>query len=472
MPTFAAAWLFIAFILWLFIRDARQRTGVSGALWIPLSWVFIIGTKPVSVLLNAGGSFVDANGYLEDGILDKGIFFFLICAGLLVLIRRGKTGDVIRRNKWLILYFIYLALSVLWADDVFTSFKRWFKDFGHLVMVMVVLTDEDPVESIKTLLARTSYLMIPLSVLVVKYYPRIGRSYDRWTFQPQIIGLTSHKNLLGMTLFICGLALFWMLLELFKERKHTKDNATLLGLLALGLMTAWLLHICHSATALVCTLLGSAVLMSLQSPAVRNTVKHLGTYLLTCAILVGFLQLSLGLVTTLKDEFVEYVGRDPTLHGRDAIWQAVLSEDINPLIGVGFYSFWSAERNQRISTSGGYFYNLGEAHNGYIEIYLNGGLIGLVLFIAVIFSAAKSIKREVLHGLPFGSVRLVFLLNILIYGISESIFDRMTIVWFAMILVMMEHMPARQERPVLERRHPAFANRSQRTPLQRAVPSE
>jgi hypothetical protein len=40
----------------------------------------------------------------------------------------------------------------------------------------------------------------------------------------------------------------------------------------------------------------------------------------------------------------------------------------------GFYSFWTAERIERLSSK--YFYDLTEAHNGYIEVYLNGGLIG------------------------------------------------------------------------------------------------
>jgi len=135
-------------------------------------------------------------------------------------------------------------------------------------------------------------------------------------------------------------------------------------------------------------------------------------------------------------ESAKLVGRDPTLHGRIDIWQAVLKEDSNPLIGAGFYSFWSAERNQRLSEK--YYYLLGEAHNGYVETYLNSGLIGVFLLIAMIVSATKGIKREVVGSSGSGDFRLAFLITILFYNISESIFDRLSIIWFVLLVVILE----------------------------------
>ena len=49
----------------------------------------------------------------------------------------------------------------------------------------------------------------------------------------------------------------------------------------------------------------------------------------------------------------------------------------NALVGAGFESFWLGPRLSKVMTA---FPNLhvNEAHNGYIEVYLNLGVIGLM----------------------------------------------------------------------------------------------
>jgi len=201
------------------------------------------------------------------------------------------------------------------------------------------------------------------------------------------------------------------------------------------LMTGWLLYKARSSTAVTCMLIGSAVLVAMKVSAFRNQVKWFGSYVVGVAVAIALLHMS-GVWGALVSQFAEAAGRDPTLHGRAEIWEAVLKEDFNPLFGTGFYSFWSEERNRRLSET--YYYHLGEAHNGYIETYLNSGFIGLILFAAMIIHASRGIKREVLNGSGLGALRLAFIIPIGLYGLSESIFDRLVHVWFALVLVMME----------------------------------
>lgn len=442
MPPPVALGLFVAFILWLFVRDARRPNSISAALWLPLTWAFVIGSRPVSLWFGIGST--GADGHFEDSLLDKGLFFFLIVAGAFVLIRRRAVClNSIRRNKWLFLYFLYLGMSVLWADDPFVSFKRWVKDFGNVVMVMVVLSEENSVEATRVLLARSAYLVIPLSVLVTKYYPAVSRAYDIWNNQPSFRGLTMGKNMLGMSLFVSGLSLFWLWLGTWEGETRTNKMA-LAECSILSVATVWLLSIAHSATAVTCTTLGGCILLALRVPSLRRQVRWLGTYSVGLVIVVLFLQAS-GLSTMFMTQFTQTVGRDPTMHGRDTIWQSALAEeDVNPLIGAGFYSFWTPERDRRLSK--GYYYLLGEVHNGYIETYLTEGLIGLILLMIAIAVAVTRMKREVLLGSSFGAMRLTFTVPILFYNISESIFDRLGVVWFVMILMMMVESRTVQER--------------------------
>src|ERR1700730_17931729 len=216
MSASIATFLCLAFIIWLFAKDAKLRKG-SAALWIPLIWAVIMGSKPVSLWLGYSREFILHGELPEDPFIDKAQFFLLIALGLIVLSRRNVDWRrIFANNRWLFAYFLYIGISVLWGGDPFVAFKRWFKDFGNIVMILIVLTEADPVEAFKKLLARCAYLLILVSVLVIKYYPNISRGYNIWTSEPFFVGITTDKNMFGITLSVCVLTLLWMFLELWE----------------------------------------------------------------------------------------------------------------------------------------------------------------------------------------------------------------------------------------------------------------
>ncbi len=77
-------------------------------------------------------------------------------------------------------------------------------------------------------------------------------------------------------------------------------------------------------------------------------------------------------------DLAEAVGEDPTLTDRTKIWAFLLSMHTNPLLGTGYESFWLGPRLQWFWQTAG-LGALNEAHNGYLEVYLNLGIIGLFL---------------------------------------------------------------------------------------------
>ena len=422
----------LLFIALLFYTDFRREGKGSIALWIPVLWVLIIGSRPISFWLS--GVPIGSADVADGTSADRMAYFALIVAGLIVLRRRRVDwSQVFASNTWVCIYILYLGISVLWAGDPFVSSKRWIKDLGHVIMVLVVLTEDDPVAAARAFLARCAYLLVPLSVLVIKYYPGISRSYDMWTNQPTIVGICTDKNALGMTSFMCGVSLVWMLLELSEDPERSGDRVAGVRYLVLITMTAWLLRTSHSATALSCTVIGACVLLAMKSEVLRTRIVQTGIYGVGIVLLVGALVVSLDLGSLL----VKGLGRDLTFTGRTAIWKAVLNEDINPIFGEGYYSFWSGERAKRLSEA--YFYDLNEAHNGYIETYLNNGIIGVLLLIGMIISTVKGGQRDSLDGFGFGALRLAFVFAVIVYNITESTFDRLTPVWFVLLLVAIEY---------------------------------
>jgi exopolysaccharide production protein ExoQ len=437
MPPSLATFLVALGVYWLFRQDMKARKGVSSAIWIPFAWACVIGTKPISIWLGMGAA-DSIDGY-QDSLIDKLLFFVLIIWGWIVLSkRRVHWGVVFRENKWLMIYFVYLAASVLWAEDPFVAFKRWFKDFGNIIMVLVLLTEEEPMEAIKALLARCAYLLIPLSVLVVKYYPESSRRYDQWDNKVIFLGISTDKNMFGMTLFVCLVSLFW----LFLEARQAKEQGRLVFFKYVGLMTVtvWLLTKARSSTAMTCGLVCCAILLAMKVPFIRNSMRRMGGYIAVAAVVAVLLQ-AFGLWEVLLAEFAKMVGRDPTFHGRTNIWQALLKEDMNPLIGEGYYSFWSMTRMKKLSEK--YYYLINEAHNGYLESYLNTGLIGLGLLLTMLMTAANSIKKQVVEGVTYGALRLAFLVASIFYGVSEAVFNRLSFLWLLLLLSAMTY-PRRQ----------------------------
>src|SRR4029077_4253587 len=142
-----ATFLFTLGVIGLFLLDRDKTVQTSKALWLPVFWVLIVGSRPVSVWLGIGpvNNLQTADKYLDGSPFDKFLLSGMLVAGLIVLARRGaQVGKILRRNSAILLFFAYCGVSVLWSDYSDVSFKRWVKAVSDLVMVLIVLTDMNP----------------------------------------------------------------------------------------------------------------------------------------------------------------------------------------------------------------------------------------------------------------------------------------------------------------------------------------
>src|SRR5260221_3892521 len=164
LPPVVALWLTLAFIFFVYRREARLKTNVSNALWIPLLWLLITGSRSFSQWLYLSRGIVIESP--EDGSpIDAAVFLGLILSGYYILRKRGVSLSIfVRENRWLAAFFIFTLISIAWSDFPFIAGKRWIKILGHPIMVLIVLTDPDPVEAVKWLFKRIAYVLIPLSI--------------------------------------------------------------------------------------------------------------------------------------------------------------------------------------------------------------------------------------------------------------------------------------------------------------------
>src|SRR5262249_2115901 len=79
-----------------------------------------------------------------------------------------------------------------------------------------------------------------------------------------------------------------------------------------------------------------------------------------------------------------------------------------------------------------------EAHNGYLETYLNLGLIGLFILISVIVTTYRKTRLEFLTNFEWGRFRLTLLAALLLYNWTEAAFKLLNPLWFIFYIIALE----------------------------------
>jgi exopolysaccharide production protein ExoQ len=434
MPSELALLLYFIFVSYLFWTDTKRRTNVSNALWVPLIWMTIMGSRLVSQWLGFG---VTAGSVEEGNPVDATVLSLLIGAGIFILARRRVTLlRIVRDNPWLSLFLLYCGVSILWSDFPFVAFKRWVKEIGHLVMILVVLTEDEPVEAAKALIRRFSYVLIPLSVILIKYYTYLGIQYSYWSGAQSYVGVTTSKNMLGNLCLVSGLFFFWSLFTMWRNKARSMDKHDLFIHVVFLAMIWWLLTLASSATSLMCLGIGICIIAGFELPAMRKSPRT-RAFVIVSSLLLFFL---LEEVFDLSQVIIASLGRDPTFTGRSEIWNEVISLVPNPLIGTGYDSFWLGERLKQMWAK--HWWNPTGSHNGYLETYINLGWIGLVLLCLLILAIFRKIQRESMSDYDYGRFEMALLIIGLVYNITEVAFKGTMLIWFMLILIAVK-APAR-----------------------------
>ena len=423
--------LSLAFSVWLLVRDSRRRPSVSPAVWIPIVTLLVLASKPLSAWFGIEGSRTETLDNIDGSPVDRIFYLVMIALSWIVALRRGVKWDkFLKVNLALALFYLYFGLSFLWSDNPLGSFKRWFKDAGYVCILVVLISEKDPVEAVRASYIRSAYILLPLSVVLVKYYPSISRTYSN-TGEMLVAGPTTQKNSLGQMVMLFILFLAWDYLEsrsTATKRLWSRIPWVTALLVAMG---AWLLYVSDSKTALVCTIIGLALVMRKGRLATSPVINGL---ILCVALSLPFVVLLSRQFGAVIAPMVNELGRDLTFTGRTEIWQKVMACPVNPLFGAGFYNFWGQQGGVEIRRSMGEP-GLVSSHNGFLEIYLDGGYIGLTLLVCMLLGCAFRLIRR-LHEGRYEQLRFAVLVLAIVYNLTEAMFARPTLIWFTTLLVL------------------------------------
>jgi len=371
-----------------------------------------------------------ASVYLEGSPFDRAVFAVLEAVALIVVVnRRRRLIPILRRNWAIGLFFFYAALSMFWSDFPFITLKRWIKGIGDVMMVLIVLTEPNVADAVKRLGTRIAFVLLPLSVLFIKFYPLLGRRLtNSWTMEP--VGVATQKNSLGELCDLFGLWIVWRLRGIYIDRKAANRRRRLLALSAVMAMTVWLLWMCNSTTSICALSMASGVMLISTRPAFRRRPARVN---LVIVVVLGLAASALLLPSLGGGALLQVLGKDPTLTGRTDTWPILLSIPNNRWVGTGYETFWIGPRLQRLwELFPGFPIN--EAHNGYVEMFLNLGWVGVALLGVMIATGYRNVIGAYCRDPDIGSFRIVLFLAPLIHGLTEAAFRGMGPPWIVFLL--------------------------------------
>src|SRR5436190_7656150 len=355
----------------------------------------------------------------------------MIIAGFYVLLKRQvRLSEIVLKNGWLIAFLLYCFISIAWSDFPLVAFKRWIKILSHPIMALIVLTEPDFEEALTRLMKRCAYVVVPVSIHFIKYYPQFGRAYTEWgaALNQGIAG--GGKNQLGADCLILGSFFFWHLLQTWQTERNTRRRNELRLIAGFLIGIGWLLSKAHCATSTISLFIAVLIVVFV---GIRSINKNfIGTYMLAALVLLAAAELAFGISGSLS----ESLGRGSGLSGRKELWGLLLGFQDNPILGAGYESFWLGERRARIREVVSW---LGGAHNGYLQTYLNLGLIGLSILIGLIIATFWKIRHGLFRNFEWARYRLGFLAAIVLLNWTEAAFDSFNPTWFVFFIIAMDY---------------------------------
>ncbi|MFA6861300.1 MAG: O-antigen ligase family protein [Bacilli bacterium] len=222
-----------------------------------------------------------------------------------------------------------------------------------------------------------------------------------------ISSLTSHRNVFGFMLMMSTISCFALMMN--------KKNPWLIVIVAIDIIHCFLIY---SRTPFILSSLVFVMLhVWLLFKKQKKSYRIYSVVLLSTVVLLGIVFLII-----MRDKLasvLSHLGSDTTINTRELFWTHALSMLNNPyyyIFGYGRVPFFSTFSNYQLATKSEAFWS---AHNGYLDVLLEFGIIGLLFLVALlsffIYRIVVLFKQDGTKAFPY----LVILTTISIYSIFE-----------------------------------------------------
>jgi len=367
-------------------------------------WYVIFG-----ILLFAGGliPFKRAQGENTPLLAHINVALEAVVFSIFILFFFANSRRVLSaflRIKNIVLLCLLVTVSTLWSIDPKFTLKHAILFLG-LTLFTLYFSERFTLEQQVQLMRSAIVFEIFLTLATVVLIPAAGISGDLHSGSWK--GPFIHKNMLGLFMATGFLYFFFA--------KSSVRSPKVRG--ALIFATAALLLLSRSATPafdVLVTLFVMSILAFSKVKKPRNIPLFVPLLpLILCIPIIPFM---------MRDLILSSAGKDSTLTGRLPLWNAVLKNVANqPWLGFGYASFWGTENIHNLGVLVLAGWRGAHAHNGYLDILLDVGGVGLVIFLWGYFASLKQAVKNFRNDIGLDSgwppALLIFLA---IYNLTES----------------------------------------------------
>lgn len=288
--------------------------------------------------------------------------------GLLLLLFHPKQAFATARRgalPWLIIGWV--GLSLTWSVLPAITLRRALALLLASMYGLLLAVRYSPPTVLK-MLGIALAVIVWTSLISVWLFPEWAVMI--WPHPGAWQGVLYHKNALGRTC-VLALLVFWVLYII--EKGMARNAWAISSVAALILLIG-----SRSTTSWIVILLLALVWLLLRffrrlPPLMRPAVCSLG--------IAGVLPVLL-MVPGYLEEILGFFGKDLTLTGRIPLWRSLIPLILErPLVGYGYGAFWAGDPSVAIRAS---FWWAKQAHNGYLDLWLEIGLIGILISIMLL----------------------------------------------------------------------------------------
>ncbi len=354
-----------------------------------------------------------------------------------VVVERKTVLRHVRASLPLVPILLLVGLSTLWSNDPATTARRSLALLGTAVIALHFVNRlglRGFVESLAITIAIAAVASVPLIAFLPSYGLQHGAN-EAWQ------GCFFEKNQLGQ-----AMALGIVTTTMLTDGTRGVRRAVLIAFLLLFFV---LLVGSQSAGALASTIIFALVLpLSLWIRRTRSS-----RLALLSALVISTITLAAWISGFDADEAFGVLGRDATFTGRTDIWQASLNAvSERPVLGYGYREFWDPNGDAQYfvsPNSEGWQPNM--AHNGFIEVALDIGIVGegaLVLFLAV--AAARALASFWRGHDRLSAWPLFAMLDVVLQNLTDRSFaTQQSIFWIVFLSAFWFATDACQRGPAL-----------------------
>jgi O-antigen ligase len=350
---------------------------------------------------------------------------FLVALWLLASSSRGRLlWGILAGNLALVGFMGLAAVSVFWTIDIWTSVLR-----ALALVLSTTLAAFMAARYARAELLRISVVLFGVLAILCVATVAAWRDVGMMNFYPyngSWRGIFWHRNYLGATM-----ALGTLVCLLAWGSAANKLGKWAAIYLVVYLLTMSLVVLSHSATGMILAII---VLVGYTASAawLRWSPRMKAKQFAMLGVLLGA---SVAMAAARLDVLLGLFNRDSTFTGRVNLWKFLLREVISqrPLLGHGFGALWPQPLFQIALRDGlGWSYPIVIGDNGYIDIALHLGYVGLALLLAaLVVAVANSARLARKERTLLASGPLLILIWVLLANVTLSYFlETESFTWF------------------------------------------